>query len=69
MELLDDDYPLGDVDLSGVVGIDDATLIQKHMASLVTLTDKQLQLAYMNGDGEVNIDDVTEIQKYLAGLI
>lgn len=69
MELLDDDYPLGDVDLSGVVGIDDATLIQKHMASLVTLTDKQLELADMNGDGEVNIDDVTEIQKYLAGLI
>lgn len=69
MKLLSDDYPLGDVDLNGEVEIDDATLVQKYLASMISLTDEQVKLADMNGDGELNVDDVTAIQKYLAGLI
>lgn len=60
---------LGDVDNNGTVTIDDVTLIQKYLASMVELDSKQLKAADVTGDGDVSIDDVTKIQKFIAGLV
>lgn len=57
---------VGDVNLDGYVDIRDATMIQKHLVQLVTLSDAQLIAADTNGDGEVNISDATHLRMYLA---
>ena len=45
------------------------TEIQKYIAELIELSDKQKAVADTNGDGVVNINDATQIQKYIAELI
>ncbi len=60
---------MGDADGNGKVNVKDATTLQKHIASIVTLTEKALSLADVNGDGKVNVRDATTIQKYVAGLL
>ena len=64
-----DAYDLGDVDLSGVLDIRDATLIQSYAASIKELSDYQLSLADVNGDGTVNVSDATQIQRILAEIV
>lgn len=59
---------LGDITLDGNVKIQDATLIQKSLAKLVTLDSKQTALADVTEDGKVNIKDATAIQKYIAKI-
>lgn len=63
------DYLLGDVNGDGQVTVVDATLIQKYIAGLVTLSDTQKAAADVNNDGSVSVIDATLIQKYIAGLI
>ena len=63
------DIVIGDVDGDGTVNINDATMIQKYVAELVTLTPDRLKAADTNGDGDVNINDATQIQKFIAELI
>ena len=57
-----------DVDANGRVAIGDATVIQKHLADILTLTDEQLILADVDYSGIVNIKDATMIQKHLADM-
>lgn len=57
---------LGDVNGDGVLSVADATLIQKHSASIIDFTDEQLANADMNGDGAVNVNDATAIQRELV---
>ena len=64
-----DNNSIGDVDGDGVVNINDATLIQKYVAELVSLTPDQIKAADTNGDSDVNINDATMIQKYIAELV
>ncbi|WP_405317640.1 dockerin type I domain-containing protein [Ruminococcus sp.] len=59
----------GDVNQDGEITIEDATLLQKFIAELVTFNEDQKRAADTNGDGQIRIDDVTEIQKYVAELI
>ena len=59
---------LGDANGDGVVNITDATLIQKHIAEIETLTSDGILVSDVDGDGSVNIKDATIIQKYLAGI-
>lgn len=59
---------VGDTDLSGNITVKDATAIQKHLASLVTLTDTALLLADTDRSGGVTIKDATAIQKWVAGI-
>ena len=59
----------GDVNGDGKINIADATAIQKHVAELITLNERQLKAADVNHDGKVNIADATAIQKYVAELI
>ncbi|MBR1482847.1 MAG: dockerin type I repeat-containing protein [Ruminococcus sp.] len=58
----------GDVNSDGRVDINDATLLQKYLTEMETLTDCQLSAADTNGDGTVSIDDVTVIQKIIAEI-
>ena len=60
---------LGDVNLNGEIDIIDATEIQRHLAGLKTLTERQLAIADTNRNEDVDILDATCIQRYLAGLI
>lgn len=63
------EYEIGDVDLSGIIDIRDATLIQSYSVTLKELSDYQLSLADVNGDGAVNVADATQIQRILVGLV
>ena len=60
---------IGDVNSDGSVTVQDATVLQKYLAGLVTLSDEQLAVADTNGDGSVTVADATAIQKYLANLV
>ena len=60
---------IGDVDGDGEVTVMDATLVQKYIASLETLTDSQLNVADVNGDGEISVLDATQIQKIVVNLV
>ncbi len=59
---------LGDANEDGVVNVKDATLIQKHVASIVNLSSAAITLSDVNGDGTVNVKDATAIQKYVASI-
>ena len=60
---------IGDVDGDGEVTVMDATLVQKYIASLETLTDSQLNVADVNGDGEISVLDATQIQKIVVNHV
>ncbi|MDP4120386.1 MAG: starch-binding protein [Bacillota bacterium] len=58
----------GDANCDGVVNLKDATLIQKYLVGLSTLTTQGKTNADYNGDSIVNLKDATAIQKKLAGM-
>lgn len=58
----------GDIDDNGRVDVIDATWLQRYLADMIELTDKQIAVADANNDGEVTIMDVTMIRRYLCGL-
>ena len=62
-------YLYGDADLNGEVNINDASIIQKHIAELITLKGKAFTQANVTGDTEVNIRDATAIQMKVADII
>lgn len=57
-----------DVDLDGLVSVTDATLLQKYVVGIATLTDDQKLLADCNGDGAIDVRDATYIQKIIAKI-
>ncbi len=59
---------LGDSDLDGDISILDATVIQRHIAKLATLSTDGLTCADVDNDGDVSIIDATYIQRYKAKL-
>lgn len=59
---------LGDTDLSGVVDVLDATLIQKYAASIVALNSQQLITGDVDEDDEVTVIDASIIQKHIANM-
>lgn len=65
----DTEYELGDANMDKKLNIRDATLIQKHLAKIVTLEGTALELADFTQDGKLNIKDATNIQKKIAGII
>ena len=64
----DDTGILGDANEDGNVNVKDATAIQKHVASLITLSDTALILSDVDASGNVNVKDATAIQKWVAGI-
>ncbi len=63
------DILYGDVDSDGSVTVKDATLLQKYLVSVETLSEKQLLSADADKNGNVDIKDSTLIQKISASLI
>ena len=59
---------LGDADLNLKVNVKDATLIQKHTASIVTLEKLAMLCADGNADSTVNVKDATAVQKFVASI-
>ncbi len=58
---------LGDSDLDSRVNVRDATLIQKHVAGILTLSANGQLTADVDGNGRINVKDATVIQKFVAG--
>ena len=58
----------GDADCSGVVNVKDATAVQKHVASIITLSEQGLANGEVDGSGSLTVKDATMIQKYVAGM-
>lgn len=56
----------GDISTDGNISVTDATELQKSLASITSLTDRQNSIADVNGDGEVNVKDVTAIQEIIV---
>ena len=63
------DIVYGDVDGNGSINISDATLLQKYIVKLESLSADQLARADVDHNGTVNISDASVIQKYVAKLI
>ena len=59
----------GDVDGDEDVTILDATAIQRHLASIITLDEAAQQRGMVTGGDELTILDATAIQRKLAGII
>lgn len=62
------DIILGDTDLDNDVSILDATLIQRHLAKLTTLSDDQYLAGNVDATDDLTILDATYIQRWLAKL-
>ena len=60
---------LGDVDGDGIVTVLDATMIQKHLASIITLSAEQKQAGMVENGDTLSVLDATLIQKKLASLV
>jgi len=61
-------YLLGDGDQDGKISVKDATVVQKHVAKIISLQGKALKSADADGDGKVTVKDATVIQKYVAKM-
>jgi hypothetical protein len=59
----------GDADGDGNITIVDATVIQRHLAGIETLSGEALKRADADRDGSVTILDATLIQRYLAAIV
>lgn len=59
---------MGDTDLSGSVNVKDATLIQKGLANITTLSNTQYFAGNVISSDVLNIRDATAIQKWCAGM-
>ena len=58
----------GDANLDGTLDISDATEIQRHCATFITLGKIASHLADVNRDGTISIEDATKVQRILADL-
>lgn len=63
------EYLSGDANCDGKVNVVDATLVQKAVAGLSTLSEEQLARADIDGDLQLTVKDATLIQKKVAFLI
>lgn len=59
---------MGDTDLSGAVNVKDATMIQKAVAGILTLSLRQNFAANVITSDTLNVRDATGIQKWCAGI-
>lgn len=68
-ETTEPEYKTGDVNMDDSINVKDATLVQKAIAKMLSLSEKQEKLADTDFNNSVNIKDATLIQKYAAKII
>ncbi len=70
-ELLKPEDPImiGDVDGNGIVGTQDVLILQKYIANLLLLTDKQFKAGDTNSDGIITTKDLMTIQRIIANIV
>ncbi len=56
----------GDIDGDGKITIQDATIIQQYLVSMINLNEKQVSWCDFDFDGKVTINDVSCLQHYLS---
>lgn len=59
---------MGDINDDGKVNIKDVTLIQKHLAKIISLNEKFKALSDVDNNQKLNVRDATALQKYIAGF-
>lgn len=59
---------LGDTDCSGDVSITDATLVQRNIAQIISLTGASRTTGDIDSDSNLTVYDVTCIQRWLIGM-
>ena len=59
----------GDLNMDGKVTIQDALMIQLHLAGKALLLDGLIELADINRDGQISLLDVALLQLYIVGKI
>lgn len=62
-------YTLGDVNDNGKIQANDALLVLRHVAKLVTLDETAQLAADVNGNGKIQANDALLILRYVAKLI
>ncbi len=60
---------VGDANNDGTVNVKDATIIQKHLAGIITLNTLSVEISDINCDGKVTVKDATAIMKKLVALL
>ena len=60
---------MGDVNVDGVVNMEDFELLNKAIAGTYEPTVTGLLQADMDGDGEITFKDATQLLRYLRGLL
>lgn len=68
-DMRDVNYLAMDINLDGMITVDDVTVLQKYLAGFINLNSTQLEIAEINDDGMITVDDVTYIQKFLSGML
>lgn len=63
------DVLYGDVNLDGKIGVIDAVYLNKYLASIITLNDKQIANSDCVKDGTINSSDSSTLLKYLVSKI
>ena len=66
VEMMTKDLIFGDVNMDGVVNIQDATDLQSYLAEFENSKPINLAAADINGDGDVTVSDLTALQRLLA---
>ena len=59
---------IGDADVDGKISVKDATVVQKHVAKILTLEGKPQKLANFLPSQVINVKCATYIQKYVAKI-
>lgn len=59
----------GDANGDGFVNINDVTCIQRHVAELETISEKNRTAALVSGKSTLSVQDATLIQQYLAEML
>lgn len=63
-----DEAVLGDVDFNGEVALEDAVLLEKHLAGATAFKSYEKKAADIDKDGEVTLEDAVLLCKMLAGV-
>ena len=62
-------YRRGDVNQDGTISIKDTTRIEKYLAGIVALTNKEMFLADADYSGQITVADKDRINQIIAGLV